>query len=59
MTDIKLWEKMLLEDIDTSILVEHYGLENTIKMYRNNEQDKYLQATYLLHDHLKERSKNE
>lgn len=42
MNDIKIWDKMLLEDLDTSILVEQIGLQATIKAYREGKEQELL-----------------
>lgn len=42
MNDIQVWDKMLLEDLNTSILVEELGLDKTIELYRTNKEEEEL-----------------
>ena len=52
MTDKEIWEKMLNNDLDTSILVEEIGLDKTIENYRNNTEDKELSLILSLKNNL-------
>lgn len=38
MTDSELWEVMLENDIQTSLLIEVVGIEKTIDLYRSDDE---------------------